>query len=223
MKRRTFLIALPLLMAAGALWFFRGPSPERPFLLYDGERGREQLRVWFDEDRGTGHGLRTAGEGESVPAGRYAFDIRTVIPAADTLWDPLAVPSAGAAAGAEAFADYRETVERGADGKIRRAVSCGRDPESAQIVFLVEVSCDYREDGSLQRVAYRHNPWIFGTTGSPALLHYDQLERLVFAECYITHGRLEYYYGYKDRERQPFCRLCLDYCMGQYTAELCLG
>ncbi len=63
MKRRTFVIVLPLLITAGALWFFRGPSPERPFLLYDVEQGREQLCVRFDRERGTGHGLRTAGNG----------------------------------------------------------------------------------------------------------------------------------------------------------------
>ena len=85
-------------------------------------------------------------------------------------------------------------------------------PRQTMTIFGIEdLHYVYRDDGTLYYRDYTHNPMIFGTTFCSLESYYDKSGRVVYESGYITHGRLEYYYIYKDEGDKPEYLLEIDY------------
>ena len=190
--------------------------------VYDRETGALQLCL----DRETGHGeryVRQVGE-----AGLWEFTYTFDLPEEARTGELPFFPEKGEVTsylgtnGAELVTDYGMFWEYDAGGKPLRFCSRGNsgDPGLEDPVDVVRVEFIYREDGTLRRKDLWHNAFLMGTTGSTAEITYDELERPVFARCYITHGSLEYYYFYTGEAAQPDSCLCLDLDGDHCRAEL---
>ncbi len=66
---------------------------------------------------------------------------------------------------------------------------------------IYRLNYGYRPDGTLKSRNVFHNIDYFATTGMSASYVYDNLERLIYDEGYITHGRFEYYYFYDGNKK----------------------
>lgn len=197
-----------------------GPAWNTPFYTYCDEAGNLQLELYFDQAAGQGRGTRYVREAGETAAYSFSLSVpgrELYMGALDFLPYKEDVSSCQGTNGAEMAEDYQEFWEYDAGGKPVRFFSQGflDDPHlPEQPADLITVDFFYREDGSLCRKSYSHNAWLFGTTGCSAEVWYDALERPAFANCYITHGSLEYYYIYAGEDPQPDCCLCLDFCGG---------
>ena len=203
-----------------------GPARDMPFYTYRDEDGNLQLELYLDPETGQGWGARYVHSGGETEAKAYSFSLnaREDTPPEDAppVPDKDSVRFCRETDGAELVEDYRESWEYSDDGKpLRfRAQGSSGDPALENPVQVIAVDFFYREDGSLRRKHYWHNAYLMGTTGSPADIFYDVLERPVYAECYITHGGLEYYYLYTGDAREPDCCLYLDFFGEDCLAEL---
>lgn len=123
--------------------------------------------------------------------------------------------------------DYEENTEYTASGKPDCFVSRGRvEGWSAEDMMqdILRINFIYREDGTLFYREYYHSHQVFGTTLQGLDSYYDEHERVVYESGYITHGALEYYYFYEDRDgktaKQPTYILKIDYNMDYAVPDL---
>ena len=195
------------------------------YTFYDGA-GNLQLELYLDPETGQGRGTRhVRREGE---AGLWEYTYSFTLAGENSMGEPAFFPdkayvgSCLGTDGSELVEDYRESWEYREDGQPLRFYAQGvsDDPQLAAPTDVVTVDFFYRQDGSLCRKHYWHNTYLMGTTGSPADIFYDALERPVYAECYITHGSLEYYYLYAADSLEPEGCLCLDFFGEDCLAEL---
>lgn len=123
--------------------------------------------------------------------------------------------------------DYEEHIEYNAFGKPDLFVSRGRVEgwsmeDEMQDILRIEFA--YREDGTLYYREYYHSHQVFMTTLRQIESYYDVHERVSFEEGYFTHGKLEYYYIYEDRDGRiadkPAYILEIDYNMGTLFARM---
>lgn len=119
--------------------------------------------------------------------------------------------------------NYEEEIEYTSDGKIVHYKSQGNityleDAENTDTI--VEIDFLYRNDGSLKERKYRHNGLVFETTCSVMDSFYDRQQRLLYEDCYITHGSLDYYYIYNGEEQIPTYCLILDHNLDLLCPEL---
>ena len=63
---------------------------------------------------------------------------------------------------------------------------------------------------------YRHNSYVFGTAFCTLDSFYDEKNRVIYENGYITHGSLLYYYFYDGEGRKPKYCLELDDNLGYY-------
>lgn len=114
--------------------------------------------------------------------------------------------------------DYEANTEYCKDGRPDHFRSTGRIDDYPENSMVLDINFIYREDGTLYCREYDHNGLVFGTLFSHLDSYYDEKERVVYEEGYITHGHLEYYYIYEDKEDQsaimPSYCLFLDYAQG---------
>lgn len=113
--------------------------------------------------------------------------------------------------------DYEKSTEYTAEGKPTYFIVKGDDgtvEREEEPVMLMEIDYIYRDDGTLYDKHYRHDPYLFGTTRQSEDSLYDEQGRLVYRQAYITHGTLEDYYIYPDKNGRPAYRLEFDYGMG---------
>lgn len=85
---------------------------------------------------------------------------------------------------------------------------------------LLEIEFTYREDGTLRRRDYAHNMMALETWHSVTHSFYDTQERLLYEDCYITHGSMDYYYIYQDDKEMPAYCLMLDHDLGVIHATM---
>lgn len=112
---------------------------------------------------------------------------------------------------------YEKSIEYTADNKPSYFLLRGDDgtrEKEEENVALMEIRYIYRDDGTLYDRHYRHNSYWAGSTGSSEDSLYDERERLVYRQAYITHGTLEDYFIYPDDGDTPAYRLEFDYCGG---------
>lgn len=116
---------------------------------------------------------------------------------------------------------YEEEIEYTPDKKLKYYLATGPDEiESddgeivSEMVSMMELTYVYRDDGTLYERYYRHNPHQFSTYRQSESSLYDELERLVYENAYITHGILEDYYIYLDEGDKPAYCIELDYAGG---------
>ena len=119
--------------------------------------------------------------------------------------------------------DFQEQTEYTADGKMKHYIATGwmTDLGDEKVIStLVEMNFVYREDGTLQRKDRSHNFAYGGTWHSIIHSCYDKQERLVFEDCYVTHGSVDYYYIYEGDEKKPAYYLVIDHNLSDLYAEM---
>lgn len=113
--------------------------------------------------------------------------------------------------------DYEKSMEYTADNRPSYFLAKGDDgtgEKEGENVPLVEINYIYRDDGTLYDRHYRHNSYWAGSTRSSMDSLYDEKERLVYQQAYITHGTLEEYYIYPNDSNKPAYCLEFDYAGG---------
>ena len=108
---------------------------------------------------------------------------------------------------------YEETIEYSAGGKPVHFESRGltevKDGSEIveELIPLVEVDYIYRDDGTLFYREYWHTTYLYMTKDHILRSYYDEKERVVFEDGYITSGDQEYYYIYEGDSDVPICKL----------------
>lgn len=187
---------------------------EELFYQYYDSSGNLQLELYLDEETGSGCGIAyNSHQGEE---GRepheFAFDTCRL-----EIWeetDPFSLKAVDGTDGADRVKDYGELCEYTESGQIEHFRSWGDIDwlvESGGVQTILEINFTYREDGTLACKEYYHNGYLFGSTCGSMDSFFDEKERLVYEEAYITHGSLENYYIYTDDSTKPSYRLFLDW------------
>lgn len=116
---------------------------------------------------------------------------------------------------------YEEKIEYTPDKRPKYFLATGPDEIESDdgeivtmIVTMMEIDYIYRDDGTLYQRDYRHNPRQFSTYRQSESSLYDEKERLVFENAYITHGLMQDYYIYLDEGDKPAYHIELDYAGG---------
>lgn len=169
---------------------------EEPFYQYYDEEGNLQMELYYDEDRCRGAGFGTVFNKNGFWFEGYYY--RT--------WeekDPIDYNEYDVSDSVE---DFEEFYEYDASGRLIHYKSEGiinwlKDNPGRYTVL--EINFEYREDGTLCKKKYSHNPRIFGSSNQYRVSYYDSSERLEHVSSYITHGSVESYYIYEGDSREP--------------------
>ncbi|MDE6845459.1 MAG: hypothetical protein K2J99_06795 [Lachnospiraceae bacterium] len=213
-------------------WFLRDYDFEgkEPFYQYLDENEELQLELYYDERTGKGCGIRYYPEDNRTPQG-FHFD-NSAVESVDAEFlqerlnaDPyeLLARDGTDLSKDEWIEDYEENIEYTNDGRPKYFVSHGWITyfgEEHELQKLLEIEFTYREDGTLRRRDYAHNTGALETWNSVMHSFYDTQERLLYEDCYITHGSMDYYYIYQDEEEIPSYCLALDHDLGWIHAEM---
>lgn len=182
-----------------------GFSPDSPFYEYHSEEGAD-VTLYYDEvqDRGLG-----------IFGGGYGFGFDRSFPAEEGRWDdwskdPMSPPERNYP---EDWTDFREEKEYDEMGRLtclnvyaNTGDTRFDDPANC---WLYRVDYSYDEAGTLRYKDFWSNP-SFGNYAQADEFWYDAQGRLVYAEGYITHGRLYYYYIYAEDDLTPAYLLHID-------------
>ncbi len=198
----------------------REPSYE----AYD-ERGNLSLELYVDEQGKTAcgfiHQYRFSSDMEKIEF-LYGFTIDEIW---ETDWEepePYDMKAYNGEDGADSVEDYEEILEYREDGKPDDFISKGciawlKDGGAEEGKdTLVQIGYVYRDDGSMFCRRYRHNSYVFGTAFCTLDSFYDEKNRVIYENGYITHGSLLYYYFYDGEGRKPKYCLELDDNLGYY-------
>ncbi|MDE7275055.1 MAG: hypothetical protein K2N95_18755 [Lachnospiraceae bacterium] len=191
---------------------FAGKTPF--YQYYDEDSGELQLELYYDESNGMGGGMYYL-----LPGDRDRTPDFFLFNGADK---PLAeYPELADRAGADPFAavsadgydsaqdtdieHYQEQIEFTDSGKPQHYLARGRLPyiESDDIVDIVEINWEYREDESLKRRYYSRNASVRGSYNSIMTGHYDSQGRIVYEWSYTMAGYMERYYIYSGDNTMP--------------------
>lgn len=75
---------------------------------------------------------------------------------------------------------------------------------------MASLSLTYGEDGKLQEREIFRNDCLFGSTQMNQHSYYDELGRVCYETCYITHGQEKFLYFYPDDGPAPAYCLYID-------------
>lgn len=211
-----------------------GFENESPYYTYYNSSQEKQLELFLNKNTGIGCGFRYVFPEKSstnIPeVYGFAFQLEEYSDN-DDMWnvidptDPYSVKSIYSTDGSQSVENHKEYTAYNRDGSLALfqstgtalcyGESCVREP-----VDIVKIQFSYRANGSLLQKGCHYNAQIFGTTYSDSTLHYDESERLQYAECYITHGELEYYYLYDHDPSLPAYCLLLDCGLGGCVPQM---
>lgn len=176
-----------------------------------------QMEIYLDEESLKGCGIRykyySSSEIEKAVS-MYGFTFDTVYEQKWVEPDIFSVKAYDGGDGAGSVSEYEEYFEYTEDGKLDYFKSqgvidwLGDEEDEKEPSDILKINFVYRDDGTLYRKEYVHNSFVFGTTCSTIESLYDEKERLLYEDCYITHGSYEYYYIYEDDGKKPA------YCLG---------
>lgn len=198
-----------------------GFEDSEPMYQYFDRYGNLQLELYADEDMeelcGITYTYNFNCELEKVVY-MCGFFVCSITEAEWDGHDPFIFKSVYGTDGADYVEDYEESIEYAASGKPDIFVAKGRvegRPDPDVLRKIMEINFIYREDGTLYYRDYFHESWVFGTTLCSLRSFYDEDERIVFERGYITHGCVEYYYIYEDKDGEkalkPSYILYIDY------------
>lgn len=197
-----------------------------PFYCYFDRFGNLALELYLDEHTHKGCGIvyryQFTDSLEKI-VDMQGFTIDSIMEQDAWKMDPYLLKSVDGTDGADSVTEYKEESVYTEDGKPVRYLSSGvidwlsDTPEKQDILSFHFI---YREDGSLCYREYYHNGFIFMTPFSYRHSYFDEKERPVYENTYITHGSLEYYYIYGDGKAEPDYCLCLDLNMGYAIPSL---
>lgn len=197
----------------------QGFSGQEPFYQYTNTWGDLDVELYFNPSTQTGCGFyydyEFYPEQEQLIIG-YVF--HGIDDEAWVQYQPYVLENRYGETGKEWLDDgkvlsYEEDCRYRADG--RPVYFCakgltdfhGDGPE--ETIFL-EIDFVYRNDGSLACREYSHNSWMWGSSFGSGTYIYDEKERLIYENLYVTHGGMALYYIYEDDSDQPAYALMLD-------------
>lgn len=199
-----------------------------PFYEYSriGEVTEQRTRLYYSEELGTGCVVEDFIYGGTSHKWGFALDRVEQVGEDETeqwtRWklDPCSVPGleelkaeiAAEDCPIEDYQEHSEYDEAGrlvsfrADGKFGSPWSDqnGRNP-------VASLSLSYGEDGKLQEREIFRNDSLFGSTRMMQHSYYDELGRVCYETCYITHGQEKFFYFYPDDGPEPACCLYIDW------------
>lgn len=176
-----------------------------PVFQYYNRYHNLQLELYWDEfsDHFCGISYEYSFDNERKKfTGMYGFTINTV---QEQVWvekDPFCTKTVYGDSAADYVSDAEEIIEYTLSGKpdyfrIEGWKEREVDEEIKNaLTTVLEINYVYRDDGTLFRKDYWHDPYSFGSTLCSLESYYDEKGRLVYENGYITHGSLEYYYIY---------------------------
>ncbi|MBD5541328.1 MAG: hypothetical protein HDR00_09105 [Lachnospiraceae bacterium] len=195
-----------------------GFEEDNPFWEYHTEEGNLQLVLYYDEVSKEGCGVRYYPEEENKMEEGFRFigelsqePQYSVMEA----WVDLASRSrlsCKRSTGKTFVYEYEESWEEseewfgGRPYDIEHFASKGilQSAEDGKPSSLVEIDWTYRNDETLQKKEYRHNPQVFGTYRSSAEYYYgdDKSEKLLYQKFKTDYGSGEVYYIYGEDEKE---------------------
>ena len=203
-----------------------GFGNEEPAYVVYGSNGNLSLELYMDEMTGTAagfvHEYRFTSDRTKLDY-LFGFTIYAIYAQEWEEPDPFDRKSVNGSDGADEVRDYEEILNYREDGQLDHFQSQGiidwlrdeGDEEESKDTIL-QISCVYRDDGTLFYRKYWHNSFIFGTAFCAMDSFYDEAGRISYQEGYITHGSYLYYYFYEGDGRQPKYCLVLDDNLGYY-------
>lgn len=187
-----------------------GFENSEPVYRYFDRYGNVQLELYADEDMEKVCGITYYThlfntDLEKVTSIRNAFSICSIPEMEWNRQSPFLLKSLyGTSVEDDSYVvDYEESTEYTDAGKPDFFVGRGRLTDREVEEDMLKINFVYREDGTLFYRDYSHHDLVFGSTLCSLDSFYDEHERLIFEEGYITHGHLEYYYIYDDRDGKP--------------------
>ncbi|MCH5337899.1 MAG: hypothetical protein J1E03_03880 [Acetatifactor sp.] len=200
-----------------------GFTDMEPFYEYVDIDQKLVLELYFDEETGRGCGLyhdySYINDNEEIMS-IYGFAFQHT---ETNEWVPEDTYSTltvfGDDAREEELSEYQEIYEYTDDGKLSSYEVRGIIPylgDGNIEESVLSMNYTYRDDGTLSFKEYHHHPLVFGTWHCSMRSWYDPLERLIYSNSYITHGRFECFYIYQDDGEQPAYLLVLD----NYTSSV---
>lgn len=214
---------------SGVEEFLKAFSPEEavPFYEYYDINGDLQMTFYYDEETKKGCGLRYCysksedQSGEIVGINGFVFEgFQTLI------WeepDIYSVKSINGSDGSSSVKNYNEEIKYDKDGRVTNFLSTGilyLLGEEEKIENVININFQYRDDGTLFYKDYWHHALVFGSYGCSIDSFYDESERVVYEDAYVTHGSYDFYYIYSDDSRKPSYCLLLDNNLGVWIPKL---
>lgn len=199
-----------------------GFEDSEPVYQYFDRYGNVQLELYADEDMQEVCGItydtcRFNTDLEKVIEIRNAFFLCAIPEAEWNGRDPFLLESVyGTSPEEDSYVvDYGESTVYTDSGKPDLFLGRGRLSDREEEEDMLKINFIYREDGTLFCKEYSHHDLVFGSTLCSLDSFYDTHERLIYERGYITHGHLEYYYIYEDRDgktaEKPTYILEIDY------------
>lgn len=180
-----------------------------------------RMDLYYDEETETGCGLWYYEKPEEEPS-MQGFLFAETADGNDDAWhrwdrwkmDYFALPEVDK----DYVQDYQEHFEHGEDGRILEFSADGffespwSNADGRNPVCSAEFA--YDENGVLRCREYFQNDYLFGSYQQFQESHFDELSRVSYEQCYVTHGEVEYYYIYEGDNPEPSYCLFLDHDIG---------
>lgn len=198
-----------------------------PFYEYYDINGNLQMTFYYDEETKKGCGIRyiySKSEDsflELVGTKGFVFEGFE-----SEKWeepDIYSVKSIDGYDGSSSVKNYNEETIYDKEGRITSFLSTGilyLLGEEEKIEKVININFEYRENGTLMYKDYWHHALVFGSYGCSIDSFYDERERVLYEDVYITHGSYDFYYIYTDDSRKPAYCLWLDNNIGVWVPTL---
>lgn len=201
-----------------------GVENREPDFYYDNIDGQHQLEVYFNDVTGLWCGIRdfyNHDEDLFASAAPYGFVFEEQERREwdnDELYD---ISIDRCRLFCEYVEEYQESCAYDENGRVTQFEISGINnavPEEG-VQTLLRMDYTYRGDGTLLHRSYAHNFMAFGTYQYRRDTYFDELERVVYEDVYVTHGNMDYYFFYSSDEPDFDSCLILDYNTGDWFAE----
>lgn len=205
-----------------------GFQDAEPFYEYYDRFGNLELELYFDEDAGKGCGFYYWYKfnyelEEIVDCDGFIFGGLHELEWKDDTYSLLTYDDEDA----RKYAAFPDTLYRyNADEKLTAFEVTGyieieQDRELDYREWsILSMDWIYRDDGTLYRKYYHHEPRCFGTTSQSQQIDYDELGRQIYRSAYITHGECNYYYIYDGENTEPKYCLFTDWNLSSPLTEM---
>lgn len=201
-----------------------GIENQEPDFYYDNIDERRQLEVYYNEVTGLWCGIRDfynhdADLFASAEPYGFVFEEQERREWADDELNDISID--GCRLFCKYVKEYQESLTYDENEMITQFEVSGISnavPEEG-VQPLLRINYTYRADGTLLHRAYAHNTMAFETYSCRRDTYFDELERVVHEDVYITHGNMEYYFFYSSDEPDFDTCLILDYNTGDWFAE----
>lgn len=180
----------------------------------------ERLSLYYNEETGAGCGIEDSIYDDQ--SHKWGFMFHETELAADDEWgrwirwemDPFSIPGLEAGKNSDGMKDYQEHSEYDEKGRLTsfRADGIFPSPWSNEDGRnpLASAHYTYGENGKLRQREIFRNDYVFGSYQMSQDSWYDELGRVCYESCYVTHGEEHYYYIYTDDGPTPAYCLYID-------------